>query len=338
MRKIRVAINGYGRIGRSILRALYEKAPNYPIEIVAINDVAPTHMMAHLTRYDTTHGKFPGTIEIINDALIINHQDEIKLLSEKDTTELPWKALDIDIVYECTGRLTQRQDAAKHLLAGAKKVLISAPGNAVDATLVYGINHELLKNPTYQIISNSSCTTNCLAMLVKPLHEHLEIQQGLMTTVHSYTNDQALLDSYHIDPYRARAAAQSMIPTKTGAAAMIGTIFPELEGKLDGLSIRVPTANVSLLDLTIKTKQSTNLEEVNQILKFASTKELCGLLEYNDEPLVSSDFNHHTASAIFSASETRVIDNLVKVFAWYDNEWGFSNRMLDITIMWFNLS
>ena len=338
MRKIRVAINGYGRIGRSILRALYEKQADYPIDIIAINDLAPADMMAYLTRYDSTHGQFPGTVALVNNHLVINDTDEIKLLSERDPVQLPWKALDIDVVYECTGRLIKRQDTKKHLKAGAKKVLISAPGEEVDATVIYGINHHLLDNKNHKIVSNGSCTTNCLAMLVKPLHETLGIQHGLMTTVHAYTNDQSLLDTYHKDPYRARGATQSMIPTKTGAASMIGVVFPELEGKLDGLSIRVPTTNVSLLDLSIKTTKPTDAYTINQIFKYAAENELGGLLAYNDEPLVSIDFNHHPASAIFSAQETRVIDDLVKIFAWYDNEWGFSNRMLDITIFWCNLS
>lgn len=335
MRKIRVAINGYGRIGRCILRAFYERKANYPIDIVAINDLGSINTMAHLTRYDSTHGKFPGTVALVGNNLVINDADEIKLLSEPDATQLPWKALDIDIVYECTGHLTQRSNAAQHLTAGAKKVLISAPSQDADASVVYGINHHLLQNKDYRIVSNSSCTTNCLAMLVKPLKEKFDIQQGLMTTVHAYTSDQSLLDTYHRDLYRGRAAAQSIIPTKTGAASMIGAIFPELAGKLDGLSVRVPTANVSLLDLSLTTRQSTDIDSVNQLFKQASEHELKGLLVYNDEPLVSVDFNHHPASAIFSSKETRVLDNLIKVFAWYDNEWGFSNRMLDITITWF---
>lgn len=337
MRKIRVAINGYGRIGRAILRALYERSPNLPIEIIAINDLGNTTINTHLTQYDTTHGKFHKTVEAHENSLIINGQDQILLFSEADPEKLPWQKLAIDVVYECTGRFTQRENAAKHLKAGAKKVLISAPGKNVDATVVYGANHTLLQQD-HQIVSNASCTTNCLATLVKPLQTALGIKYGLMTTIHSYTNDQALLDNYHTDPYRARAATQSMIPTKTGAAAMIGVIFPELAGRLTGLSIRVPTPNVSLVDLSFLSNKPTDIETVNHILYQAAHNELKGLLSYNEEPLVSSDFNHHPASAIFAARETLMVNNLIKVFAWYDNEWGFSNRMLDITIAWLNIN
>lgn len=330
---IRVAINGYGRIGRAILRALYEHATPLPIQIVAINDLGNIDISAHLTRYDTTHGKFSANVSVENQTLVVNG-DRIPMLSEPNPTQLPWQSLAVDLVYECTGRFTHRDQAAQHLTAGAKKVLISAVAKNVDATIVYGINHTQL-NASHEIISNGSCTTNCLATIVKPLQETLGILQGLMTTIHAYTNDQSLLDVHHTDPYRARAAAQSMIPTHTGAAAAIGLVIPELAGKLDGLAIRVPTTNVSLVDLSFRAAQSTDAEAVNQILKTASENSLQKLLAYSYEPLVSVDFNHHPASAIIAARETRVIGDFVKVLAWYDNEWGFSNRMLDVAIAWF---
>lgn len=334
---IRVAINGYGRIGRNILRAHYETKKHKDIQIVAINDLGDVNTNAHLTRFDTTHGKFPGTVEVSGNNLVING-DEIRVVAERDPKKLPWKELDIDVVLECTGLFTSKEKAAMHLAAGAKKVIISAPATDVDATIVYGVNQDTLK-PTDTVISNASCTTNCLAPLVKPLHEALGIECGLMNTVHSYTNDQALIDVYHSDLRRARAAAHSMIPTKTGAAAAVGLIFPELNGKLDGFSIRVPTINVSVVDFTFNTKRPTTVDEVNSIIqKAAASGPLKGILEVNEGPLVSVDFNHNPASSIFDLSYTKVMGTLVKILAWYDNEWGFSNRMLDTTVAFMKAS
>ena len=327
---IKVAINGYGRIGRNILRALYEAKRNQEIQIVAINDLGNVQTNAHLTRYDSTHGKFSGEVKVEGNDLIING-DHIRVVAERDPTKLPWGDLNIDVVYECTGLFASREKASAHLKAGAKKVIISAPaGKEVDATIVYGINHQTLK-ASHQIISNASCTTNCLAPLAKPLHEKLGIVHGLMTTVHAYTNDQVLVDSYHTDLHRARSATHSMIPTKTGAAAAIGLVLPELDGKLDGYAMRVPTINVSVVDLTFQTQHATHIDEVNYILKTAADTDLKGILSYSTEPLVSIDFNHNPASSIFDATQTKVVGNLVKVLAWYDNEWGFSNRMIDVT-------
>jgi glyceraldehyde 3-phosphate dehydrogenase len=328
---IKVAINGYGRIGRNILRALYESKRNKEIQIVAINDLGNVETNAHLTRYDSTHGKFPGTVSVEGDYLIVNG-DRIKVVAERDPKKLPWGELNVDVVYECTGLFATREKAAMHIEAGAKKVIISAPaGKEVDATIVYGVNQNILTAKD-TIISNASCTTNCLAPLVKPLHEKLGIVSGLMTTIHSYTNDQVLVDSYHADLHRARSATQSMIPTKTGAAAAVGLVLPELAGKLDGYAMRVPTVNVSVVDLTFRSQIKTSVDEVNKIIHEAAEGALKGILVYNDEPLVSIDFNHNPASSIFDATQTRVIDDLVKVLAWYDNEWGFSNRMLDVTV------
>lgn len=334
---IKVAINGYGRIGRNILRALYEAKRNHEIQIVAINDLGNVETNAHLTRYDSTHGKFSGTVTVEGDHLVING-DRIRVVAERDPKKLPWGAMGVDVVYECTGLFTSRDKASMHLEAGAKKVIISAPaGNEVDATIVYGVNQQTLKS-SYTIISNASCTTNCLAPLVKPLHEKLGVISGLMTTIHSYTNDQVLVDAYHTDLHRARSATQSMIPTKTGAAAAVGLVLPELAGKLDGFAMRVPTLNVSVVDLTFQAKRETTVNEVNQIIKQAAEGELKNILCYNQEPLVSIDFNHNPASSIFDAGQTKVIGNLVKVLAWYDNEWGFSNRMLDVTQAWMHIS
>lgn len=327
----RVAINGYGRIGRNILRALFESPKKYDIEIVAINDLGDININAHLTRYDTTHGKFHGTVVVEGDYLVINDQ-RIKMTSERDPEKLPWKELNIDVVHECTGHFATRDKANKHIIAGAKKVIISAPaGKEVDATIVYGVNHRTLK-ADHVIISNASCTTNCLAPLAKPLHEKISIMQGLMTTIHAYTNDQVLLDTHHSDMHRTRSATQSMIPTKTGAASAVGLVLPELAGKLDGLAIRVPTINVSLVDLSFQAARTTTIKEINQILKQASEEAaLKGILNYCEEPLVSIDYNHNPASSTVDGTQTRVIGNFVKVLAWYDNEWGFSNRMLDVT-------
>jgi glyceraldehyde 3-phosphate dehydrogenase len=332
---IKVAINGYGRIGRNVLRALFESG-RQDVEIVAINDLGDAKINAHLTKRDTVHGPFGGTVEVGDGAIIVNGKS-IKVFSERDPAKLPWAALGIDVVLECTGIFRNKEKCMAHISAGAKKVIISAPadGNAADATIVFGVNHGVLK-ATDQVISNASCTTNCLAPLVKPLHDTLGIVSGLMTTVHSYTNDQVLTDVYHTDMYRARAAALNMIPTKTGAAQAVGLVVPELNGKLSGFAIRVPTANVSVVDLTFVASRDTNRDEVNAILKDASEGALKGILGYNVEPLVSSDFNHTTTSSNFDATQTTVIGNLVKVLSWYDNEWGFSNRMLDTTVALMN--
>ena len=328
---IRVAINGYGRIGRNVLRAHYEGGKKHDIEIVAINDLGNPKTNAHLTQYDTAHGKFPGTVTVDGDYMVVNG-DRIRVLANRNPAELPWGELGVDVVLECTGFFTTKEKAGAHLKGGAKKVVISAPGGKdVDATVVYGVNHDVLK-ASDTVISNASCTTNCLAPLVQPLHEKLGVVSGLMTTVHAYTNDQVLTDVYHEDLRRARSATQSMIPTKTGAAAAVGLVLPELNGKLDGFAVRVPTINVSLVDLTFTASRDTTVEEVNAILKEASEGRLKGILAYNEEPLVSVDFNHNPASSSFDATLTKVIGNLVKVTSWYDNEWGFSNRMLDTTV------
>ncbi len=327
---IKVAINGYGRIGRNILRALYEAKRTHEIQIVAINDLGDANTNAHLTRYDTAHGRFAGKVDVDGDYMVVNG-DKIRVLAERDPSKLPWGQLGVDVVHECTGLFTSKEKASAHLKGGAKKVIISAPaGNDVDATVVYGVNHKVLK-ASDTVISNASCTTNCLATLVMPLHEKIGLKQGLMTTVHSYTNDQVLTDVYHSDLRRARSATMSMIPTKTGAAAAVGLVLPDLNGKLDGFAIRVPTINVSLVDLSFTAERETNKQEIDKILKGAAEGELNGLLAYNDGPLVSIDFNHTTVSATYDATLTKVTGNLVKVMAWYDNEWGFSNRMLDTT-------
>lgn len=332
---IKVAINGYGRIGRNVLRAHYEGGKKHDIEIVAINDLGDAKTNAHLTQYDTAHGKFPGTVSVEGDYMVVNG-DKIRVLANRNPAELPWGELGVDVVMECTGFFTSKEKASAHLAGGAKKVIISAPGGKdVDATIVYGVNHNVLK-ATDTVISNASCTTNCLAPLVKPLHEKLGVVTGLMTTVHAYTNDQVLTDVYHEDLRRARSATQSMIPTKTAAAAAVGLVMPELNGKLDGFAIRVPTINVSLVDLSFVAARETTVDEVNAILKAASEGELKGILDYNTAPLVSVDFNHNPASSTFDATLTKVSGNLVKVSSWYDNEWGFSNRMLDTTVALMN--
>lgn len=329
--KIRIAINGYGRIGRNILRAYYENHSNNPFEIVAINDLGAPNINAHLTQYDSVHGRFTQTVTHDKEALYIG-TDKILMLSEKDPSQLPWGDLKIDVVLECTGLFTNREKASMHLTAGAKKVIISAPGQDVDATIVFGVNHDLLRNDM-TVISNASCTTNCLTPIAKPLHEALGIESGLMTTIHAYTNDQNLIDVYHSDPRRARAAGLSMIPSKTGAAAAVGLVIPELEGKFDGLAVRVPTANVSLVDLSFIASRDTSVEEVNAIIRSAAdSMPLSQVLTVNTAPLVSIDFNHSAFSCCFDATQTRVKGRLVKVMAWYDNEWGFSNRMLDNTL------
>ena len=328
---VKVAINGYGRIGRNIMRALYESGRTDEISIVAINDLGDANSNAHLTQYDTAHGKFPGTVSVDDGDLLING-DRVKVYAERDPSKLPWGELGIDVVMECTGFFNSREAAGAHLSAGAGKVIISAPGKNVDNTIVYGVNHDSLKTSDV-VISNASCTTNCLAPLAKVLHESVGIEHGLMTTIHAYTNDQVLTDVYHSDLRRARSATMSQIPTSTGAAAAVGLVLPELNGKLDGFSMRVPTINVSVVDLTFTASRATTVEEVNAAIKAASEGSMKGVLAYNDVPLVSIDFNHNPHSSIFDASLTKVMEgNLVKVLSWYDNEWGFSNRMLDTTL------
>ena len=333
---IRVAINGYGRIGRNVLRSFYEGGKKQDIQIVAINDLGNAQSNAHLTRYDTTHGKFPGTVEVDGEFMIVNG-DKIKVFAQRDPAQIPWGELNVDVVLECTGFFTTKEKASAHLKGGAKKVIISAPGGKdVDATVVFGVNQDVLK-ASDTVISNASCTTNCLAPLVKPLHDKIGLLNGLMTTVHAYTNDQVLTDVMHEDLRRARSATQSMIPTKTGAAAAVGLVLPELNGKLDGYAIRVPTINVSIVDLSFIAARDTTVEEVNQIMKDAAASgALKGILTYNTEPLVSVDFNHNPASSNFDATLTKVSGRLVKVSSWYDNEWGFSNRMLDTTVALMN--
>jgi glyceraldehyde 3-phosphate dehydrogenase len=333
---IRVAINGFGRIGRNILRALYEAGRTGEIQVVAVNDLGSAETNAHLLRYDTVHGRFKGTVEVESDAMVVNG-DRIKVLAQRDPAQLPWGQLGVDVVLECTGYFTSKEKASAHLKGGAKKVIISAPGGKdVDATIVYGVNHQVLK-ASHTVISNASCTTNCLAPLVKPLHETIGVLSGLMTTIHAYTNDQVLIDVYHEDLRRARSATQSMIPTKTGAAAAVGLVMPELAGKLDGYAIRVPTINVSLVDLSFIAKRATTVDEVNATLKAAAEGPLKGILAYNKAPLVSMDFNHDPHSSVFDATLTKVSEGtLVKVSSWYDNEWGFSNRMLDTTVALMN--
>ena len=329
---IRVAINGYGRIGRNILRSHYEYGKKHDIQIVAVNDLGNAETNAHLTRYDTVHGKFPGTVAVEGENMVVNG-DRIRVCAKRNPAELPWKELGVDVVLECTGLFNSKEKASAHIAAGAKKVILSAPGGKdVDATVVYGVNHHTLK-AAHTVISNASCTTNCLAPLVKPLHEKIGLVSGLMTTIHAYTNDQVLTDVYHEDLRRARSATMSMIPTKTGAAAAVGLVLPELNGKLDGYAIRVPTINVSLVDLVFTAKRATTVDEVNAVMKAASEGELKGILNYNAGPLVSVDFNHDPASSTFDSTLTKVSEGtLVKVSSWYDNEWGFSNRMLDTTV------
>lgn len=328
---IKIAINGYGRIGRNVLRAIYESNRQKEIQIVAINDLGDANVLAHLTRYDTVHGKFSGTIEVEENAMIV-HGDKIRVCSERDPSKLPWKELNVDVVYECTGIFTSREKAGLHLQAGAKKVLISAPaGNDIDATVVYGVNQNVLR-PDFTLVSNASCTTNCLAPVAKVLNDALGIEEGLMNTIHAYTNDQVLTDVYHSDVRRARSATHSMIPTKTGAAAAVGLVLPELASKLDGFSVRVPTINVSVVDFTFVAKRASTVDEVNNAIKVAANGALKGILAYNTEPLVSIDFNHNPASSIFDATQTKVLGKLVKIMSWYDNEWGFSNRMLDTSL------
>ncbi|KAA3649272.1 MAG: type I glyceraldehyde-3-phosphate dehydrogenase [Proteobacteria bacterium] len=328
---IRIAINGYGRIGRNVLRAFYEGGKRHPVEIVAINDLGNADTNAHLTRHDSVHGRFGHAVAVADGHLMID-DDMIHVSAERDPAKLPWRELGVDVVLECTGLFTSKASAGVHLAAGAGKVLISAPGAAdVDATIVYGVNHHTLR-AAHQVVSNASCTTNCLAPLAWALHGPLGIERGLMTTVHSYTNDQVLTDVYHTDLRRARSATQSLIPTKTGAAAAVGLVIPELAGRLDGFAIRVPTPNVSFTDFTFIARRATSVTEVNDLVREAAHGRLARILAINDAPLVSCDFNHDAHSAIFDTTLTRVDDTLVKVTAWYDNEWGFSNRMLDTTV------
>ena len=330
---INVGINGYGRIGRNVLRALYESKRTGELRIVAINDLGDANTNAHLTRRDTAHGPFPGRIAVEGNHMIVNG-DRVRVLAERDPSKLPWGELGAELVLECTGLFASKEKASKHLAGGAKKIVISAPAEGVDATIVYGVNHGTLRRDM-TVISNASCTTNCLAPLVKPLNDTLGVVAGIMTTVHAYTNDQVLTDVYHSDLRRARSATMSMIPTKTGAAAAVGLVLPELKGRLDGFAVRVPTINVSLVDLTFTAKRATTAKEVNDILRAASEGALKGILDYTEEPLVSVDFNHNPASGTVDAQLTKVLDGtLVKVCAWYDNEWGFSNRMLDTTLAW----
>jgi glyceraldehyde 3-phosphate dehydrogenase len=331
---IKVGINGYGRIGRNVLRALYEAGRTKEIQIVALNDLGDPKTNAHLTRYDTAHGKFPGEVQVDGDSMVVNG-DRVRVLAERDPAKLPWGALGVEYVLECTGLFTSKAKASAHLKDGAKRVVISAPGgDDVDATIVYGVNHQTLKS-SFTVISNASCTTNCLAPVAKVLDAKVGIAAGIMTTIHAYTNDQVLTDVYHSDLRRARSATMSQIPTKTGAAAAVGLVLPELKGKLDGFAVRVPTINVSLVDLTFTAKRKTSVDEVNQAMKEAAAGPMKNVLAYNTEPLVSVDFNHNAHSSIFDATLTKVVEgNLVKVCAWYDNEWGFSNRMLDTTLAW----
>jgi glyceraldehyde 3-phosphate dehydrogenase len=330
----RIGINGYGRIGRNVLRALYESRRAEEIRIVAINDLGDAKTNAHLTRFDTVHGRFDASVGVEDNVMIVDG-DRIRVLAQRDPAQLPWRELDVDLVLECTGLFTSKAKASAHLTGGARKVLISAPGGSdVDATIVYGVNHEMLRS-SQTVISNASCTTNCLAPLAKVVNEGVGLVAGVMTTVHSYTNDQVLTDVYHEDLRRARSATHSMIPTKTGAAASLGLVLPELKGKLDGFAIRVPTINVSLVDLTFTAKRSTTVEEINALMRRAAEGSLRGVLSYTDAPLVSVDYNHDAHSAIYDATMTKVIGGtLIKVCAWYDNEWGFSNRMLDTAIAW----
>lgn len=327
---IRVAINGYGRIGRNVLRALYESGKREKIQIVGINDLGDAKLNAHLTKYDSTHGVFAGDVSVEGDKMLVNG-DEIHITAERNPENLPWAELKVDVVYECTGIFTSKEKASAHIKAGAKKVIISAPGTEVDATVVYGVNHKVLK-ASDTVISNASCTTNCLAPIAKVLNDNFGIVQGSMTTIHAYTNDQVLSDVFHKDIYRARSATQSMIPTTTGAAKAVGLVLPELKGKLDGNSVRVPTINVSLVDLNVLVEKDVSVEAINAAMKKAATEDMPGVLSYVDAPLVSVDFNHNPHSSNYDSLQTRVYGKWVKVLSWYDNEWGFSNRMLDNTI------
>lgn len=328
---LRIAINGYGRIGRDILRTLFERGLHTKLQIVAINDLGDPKILAHLTRFDSTFGRFSHTVQLSGETLHIGNQS-IRLLNQTDPVLLPWQQLGIDVVLECTGKMKTRNQAEQHLTAGARRVLLAHPLDSADLTVVYGVNHHLLGNQ--QIISNASCTTNCLAPLAKVLHEAVGIQQGMMTTIHAYTNDQSLLDKNHADPYRARAAAHSIIPTSTGAAKAIGLVIPELANRLDGIAVRVPTQNVSLVDLSFIAERDTSREEINSILSAGAAQFPQGVMECNEQPLVSCDFNGHPVSCVADLTQTRAQGSLVKVLAWYDNEWAFANRMLDVLTTW----
>jgi glyceraldehyde 3-phosphate dehydrogenase len=329
---IKVGINGYGRIGRNVLRAIHESGRAGEFDVVALNDLGDPETNAHLTRYDSAHGKFPGTVEVDGGDIIVNG-DRVKVFAERDPAKLPWGELGVDVVFECTGLFRTRETAGKHIEGGAKKVVISAPGgDGIEKTIVYGVNHNTLTADD-QVISNASCTTNCLAPLVQPLHEAIGVKHGIMTTIHAYTNDQVLTDVFHKDLRRARSATMSQIPTSTGAAKAVGLVLPELNGKLDGFSMRVPTINVSVVDLSFVALRETSVDEINDVLRAAAEGPLNGVLTYNDEPLVSIDFNHNPASSNYDSTLTKVLEGtLVKVCSWYDNEWGFSNRMLDTTV------
>ena len=334
---INIGINGYGRIGRNILRALYESELNdhKELKIVAINDVGDNSVSAHLTKYDSAHGKFNKEVTADSNFMYVD-SDKINITSERDPSKINWGKYGVDVVYECTGKFNSKEDTEIHIKNGAKKVIISAPGKNVDATIVCGVNEEILSKE-HTIISNASCTTNCIAPVIKVLNDVIGVEHGLITTIHSFTNDQRLTDANHTDIRRARAATLSMIPTKTGAAKNVGLVIPELEGKLDGLAVRIPTVNVSVVDLVIRTKKNTSIDEINQILLNASKNEMKNIVAFNDIPLVSTDFNHNPASSIYDSNLTKVMDDrLVKVYVWYDNEWGFSNRMLDVTLALMN--
>ena len=332
---INIGINGYGRIGRNILRALYESKHHTDIKIVAINDVGDNSVSAHLTKYDSAHGKFHKEVTADNNFMYVG-DDKINITSERDPSKINWGEYNVDVVYECTGKFNSKEATEIHLKNGAKKVIISAPGKNVDATIVYGVNEKILSKD-HNIISNASCTTNCIAPVIQILNNTVGVEHGLITTIHSFTNDQRLTDANHSDIRRARAATLSMIPTKTGAAKNVGLVIPELEGKLDGLAVRIPTVNVSVVDLVVRTKKNTSINEVNEILLDASKNEMKNIIAYNDIPLVSTDFNHNPASSIYDANLTKVMDDkLLKVYVWYDNEWGFSNRMLDVTLALMN--
>lgn len=328
---IRVAINGYGRIGRCILRSIFEYNRQGEFDIVAINDLSGIEATVHLTRYDSTHGRFNRQIVADGENMVVDGHS-IAIIAERDPTKLPWKAMDVDLVFECTGFFTDHDKAMQHITAGAKKVLISAPGKNADATIVFGVNEKTL-NASHQIVSNASCTTNCLAPVAQALNDAVGIEYGLLNTIHAYTKDQMLLDGSHSDLHRARSATQSIIPTKTGAASALGLVLPELVGRMDGFAMRVPTLNVSVIDLTFTPKRATTVDEVNAIMHRAKNN----ILHVSDEPLVSCDFNHYPASAVFDTTQTKVLGNLVKVVAWYDNEWGFSNRMVDTAQYMMNL-
>ena len=332
---VRVAINGFGRIGRLVLRAAAEAGRN-DVQVIGVNDLGSVEANAHLLRYDSVHGRYPKDVSVNGDSINVG-SGPIKVTAERDPAQLPWGELGVDVVLECTGIFTKRADAAKHIAAGARKVLISAPSGDADQTVVYGVNHDMLE-ADHEIVSNASCTTNCLAPVAKVINDAIGIERGFMTTVHAYTGDQPVLDTLHKDLHRARAAASSMIPTSTGAARAVGLVLPELAGKLDGTAIRVPTPNVSLVDLTFTAARNTSVEEINGTISAAAAGPLSGVLATNDEPLVSIDFNHSPASSTFDLGQTQVVEGrFIRVLSWYDNEWGFSNRMSDVAALLGNM-